>query len=429
MNDPKIPSTGKPGNTEARDVPISYSWRAGGEWLERIGLRPGNGDIERATAAIVLQARVVAHLTPDACISHSRRRDHYSEARRYNGTAFSYATVPPAIDMLADCGWLQVWKAPPGHRSKGRQSTHRATSALVEALPIDLITPQLRIEPGELIRLKDGKGDAARLVPYNDTAATRTMRRELQAFNEALRGQTVRLDHPDARADGPAIRCQGVTFLPQQIECYRVFSRGSFNAGGRLYGPAIQSLPKATRDAITINGERTTEPDFKQLNPQIAYIAVGRPDMADEIERSERNRPGDAYWIPGWERTLCKRAFNALVCADSERSATMAIAGLAEMPGETPAHKMASAARLIRDIKRLHRVLADAGLFHSGVGLRLQRIDSDLTADVLRRTLLEGVPVQPIHDGFRTPERHAGTVLEAMAAARHAVKTTYAGGI
>ena len=429
MNATNLPACPPAINGAGRDFPISFNWRAGGDWLARIGLTPGNSDVDRATAAIVLQARLVAHLAPDAAISHSRRKAHYHDARRYNGTAFTFSTVPAAIDALAYAGWLDVWKAPPGNRSKGRQSTHKATAALVEAVPIDLITPRLSFDPGELVRLKDGKGDAARLVPYQDTAATRDMRQELRRFNEALRCQTVRLDHPEARADGPAMRCQGVAFMPQQTDCYRVFSRGSFNAGGRLYGPSVQSLPKATRDALTINGERTVEPDFKQLNPQVAYVAIGRPDMADAIERSERNRPGDAYFLPDWPRDLAKRAFNALVCAESERSAVQAIAAMPACPGNTPAEKTEKAARLIRDLKRMHRPLADAGLFHSGVGLKLQRIDSDLTADVLRRTLLEGVPVQPIHDGFRTPKRHAGTVLEAMEAARAAMKTRYAAGI
>lgn len=430
LNAPKVSNTSTAGNAYGgRDVPISYSWRAGGDWLACIGLSPGNSDFDKALAAIALQARLVAHLAPDSAISHSRRRDHYSEARRYNGTPYTYATVPAAIDMLADAGWLEVWKAPPGRHSTGRQSTHKATAALVEAVPIDLLTPRLTFDPGELIRLKDGKGDAARLMRYSDTGATRAMRQELRRFNEALRCQTVRLEHPEARADGPAIRCEGVTFLPQRRDCYRVFSRGTFKEGGRLYGPAVQSLPKPMRDAVTINGERTAEPDFKQLNPQVAYIAIGRPDLADAIERSERNRTGDAYFLPNWDRDLAKRAFNACVCAESERSAVQAIAAMPACPGNTPAEKTAKAARLIRDLKRMHSPLADAGLFHSGAGLRLQRIDSDLTADVLRRTLLEGVPVQPIHDGFRTPERHAGAVLEAMESARAAMKTRYAAGI
>lgn len=429
MTAANIPTPADPGNEQTRDVPISFSWRAGGDWQACIGLPDAGDELTKAKAAIALQARLVAHLAPEACISHSRTRDHYSDARRYNGTAFTYATVPVAIDQLAEAGWLDVWRAPPGHRSKGRQSTHRATAAMVQAVPIDLVTPKLRLARGELIRLKDGKGDAARLAPYSDTAATRSMRREMQAFNEALGCQTVQLEHPGARRNGPAIKCGESTFLPQQRDLYRVFSRRSFAQGGRLYGPWIQNVPKEMRDRLTINGEATAEPDFKQLNPQIAYIAIGRSDIADEIERSERNRPGDAYWQPDWDRSLCKRAFNALVCAESERSAVLAIAALPNMPGETASQKQAKAAQLVREMKRTHRPLADAGIFHSGLGLRLQRIDSDLTADVLRRTLLKGVPVQPIHDSFRCPKRLAGVVQEAMETARAGLKTAYAGGI
>ncbi len=429
MTSRNISTPDSAGNAQSRDVPISYNWCAGGDWLACIGLSDADDDLTKAKAAIALQARLVAHLAPDACISHSRRRDHYSDSRRYNGTTFSFATVPPAIDGLAGAGWLDVRKAPPGNRSAGRQSTHWATPALVQAVPLDLITPKLQLVTGELIRLKDGKGDAARLAPYTDTVATRSMRKEMQGLNEALGCQTVQLEHPGARRDGPAIKCGESTFLPQQREACRIFARGSFTQGGRLYGPWIQNVPKEMRDSLTINGEATAEPDFKQLNPQIAYIAIGRSDIADKIERSERNRPGDAYWLPGWDRPLCKRAFNALVCAETERSAVLAIAALPNMPGETPGQKQLRAAQLVREMKRVHRPLTDAGVFHSGLGLRLQRIDSDLTADVLRRTLLRGVPVQPIHDSFRCPKRLAGVVQEAMEAARASLKTAYAGGI
>ena len=50
-----------------------------------------------------------------------------------------------------------------------------------------------------------------------------------------------------------------------------------------------------------------------------------------------------------------------------------------------------------------------------GVGLRLQRIDSDLVMSVLNRLTERGVPCLPVHDSFIVAkEDHEGLLKEAM---------------
>ena len=60
-----------------------------------------------------------------------------------------------------------------------------------------------------------------------------------------------------------------------QVVFQRKFNRQSFDCLGRLYCGAIQTLRKATRATILLNGEETAEPDFKGLHPRLLYAAEG----------------------------------------------------------------------------------------------------------------------------------------------------------
>jgi len=114
--------------------------------------------------------------------------------------------------------------------------------------------------------------------------------------------------------------------------------------------------------------------------------------------------------LDGWERPLAKKAFNILINADDEDAAVRAV--MQEIGGQGARKK---AERLIADIKQRHQPIAK--YFHSGEGLRLQRIDSNMAEQVLKNMLSHGVVVLPIHDSFVTPERYEGAVKEEMEAA------------
>ncbi|MEA1946320.1 MAG: hypothetical protein U9N83_03335, partial [Thermodesulfobacteriota bacterium] len=56
---------------------------------------------------------------------------------------------------------------------------------------------------------------------------------------------------------------------------HRVFSRKSFNFGGRTYGALHQNLPKQMRPHIYINGEKTTEVDYSGFHIRMLYHMEG----------------------------------------------------------------------------------------------------------------------------------------------------------
>jgi hypothetical protein len=61
-------------------------------------------------------------------------------------------------------------------------------------------------------------------------------------------------------------------------------------------------------------------------------------------------------------------------------------------------------AHLIDTLKRRNPTIADA--LHADQGVRLMRIDSDITIRAMRRCADAGIPVLPVHDAMITPARH-----------------------
>jgi hypothetical protein len=84
-------------------------------------------------------------------------------------------------------------------------------------------------------------------------------------------------------------------------------------------------------------------------------------------------------------------------------------------PGSQEA--IAAAARLIDDVKRVHRSIAWA--FHADKGAELMNIDSDLAETVMHLMLRQGVVVLPVHDSFLVPASKAERLEEAMLKAAH----------
>jgi hypothetical protein len=175
----------------------------------------------------------------------------------------------------------------------------------------------------------------------------------------------------------------------------RVFSRASFDMGGRAYGP-WQSLPARHRAMMLVNGEPTLEPDFTALHPTMIYALRGL------------RLAGDPYETAEFPRDHGKAALNIALNAKSYASARAAIAHDLKLD-------MASATKLLAAITSKHRAVSD--LFFSDAGVRLMRIDSDIALTAVSNCQLKGIQALPVHDSLIVARRHAGQVAEIMEAA------------
>ena len=61
----------------------------------------------------------------------------------------------------------------------------------------------------------------------------------------------------------------------------RIFSKGSFELGGRLYAP-IQNYTKQTRKYFYLNGEPTIEIDYSCIHPHMLYHGEGLEFDSDD---------------------------------------------------------------------------------------------------------------------------------------------------
>ena len=178
-----------------------------------------------------------------------------------------------------------------------------------------------------------------------------------------------------------------------QTMLHRVFNGGSFALGGRFYGAAWQQLPKAWRARILIDGEPVAELDYGSLHPRLAH------HLLEGVEA-----PEDCYAGIPVAREIAKRAVSALLNMDdgTTRAPKWFRVEEAGMPWTGLVGHAARA---------LPRIAHHLG---TGLGLRLQRVDSDIAAAVMLRFAERGVPCLGVHDSFLVARRHAEELAGVM---------------
>lgn len=268
-------------------------------------------------------------------------------------------------------------------------------------------------EPRSVISLRDNDGIGVRFEVTPDIAK---MSNDIVQYNEYLSDHVVQLFKPDSeypeilkavesklhergqRRDYSRTRSQ--MLHREQSGLYRVFNRATFECGGRHYGGYWQNLPRAYRPFLTINGHPTVELDFKSLHPTMIYHRVGLKLDRDPYELED---------LPIEFRETVKKAFMALLNA-TDRSRRLRSIEKLPMP-----HGW-NARRLIEAIERAHEPIRD--VFRSDTGVKLQRLDSDIAAIVMKRMReAHNALALPVHDSFIVTEDQESNLLVEMKAA------------
>lgn len=178
---------------------------------------------------------------------------------------------------------------------------------------------------------------------------------------------------------------------------HRIFSE-RWEHGGRIYGGWWMHVPKEERQHIRIDGETVTEWDYGRLHPSLLYLREG---LVLDF---------DPYCVPGVEgpriRELGKQTFQRLINRMKLTPMRAAKGNLEMLP-----QGMLFARYLSLYASRLSPI---AKWFNTGVGMSLQREDSDLAAAILERMEAQGIVTLPIHDSFIVQDRHGDTLREEM---------------
>lgn len=211
-------------------------------------------------------------------------------------------------------------------------------------------------------------------IDYEDTDETNRMRDELRLYNDFM------AQHRVVDATGQR----------HSTHLARIFSQRDFRKGGRFYRASYQQLGKPDRAKLTIDGEAVAELDFASMHPTMLYLRAGLEP------------PEDAYVKDGFDRGILKRVFNVALNASTPWSACRAVARSLRESGHAEPER--TARRYIEAMPELYPEFA--GHLFTGVGLDLQRLDSDIAAMVMADCMKGGIAVLVMHDSFLVNRSH-----------------------
>ena len=224
------------------------------------------------------------------------RSGYYSENPQYRDPQLTFRQVKNVFDALIAMRQIEVTRD--GYYDKvrmdGSLTYFVARDELLERLqnleghPAILLRTDLN---SECILLRHTIEGRLQLVDYEETAQTEKYRTNLQKINTCYSKHWADLKIKDSE----------ILVLENKLNAHennypidlssrtltRIFSNGSFKEGGRFYKGWWQNVPSKYRKHITLDGQKTEEYDFSQLNPQMIYFAfnkeLGSEDAYDRV--------------------------------------------------------------------------------------------------------------------------------------------------
>ena len=320
-----------------------------------------------------------------------RRSNWYSETPQYRDPNLTYKQAIAAYDGMVATDLIRVVKDGYLDRDTGRSDVTKviATDKLLQVLegldgnPFKEVKPDLE---AEYILLRDRVNGQRVLVPYEPDRNTNEMRHRLGIINRCLAKHwpDLRIKDDDYEELQERLRLDKdkspIDFSKRILT--RIFSNGRFDHGGRFYRAWWHNVPSEYRKYITMDGKRTCEYDYSQLNPHMVYFLKGEK-LGDE----------DAYdcVFDGEHRDIVKEAFNAMIQASSDLTHKPRKLDLGEVDFDWATLKQA--------ILDAHKPIAD--VFFQGHGNHLQYIDSCIAENVMLNFIKsQDAPVLPVHDSF-----------------------------
>lgn len=250
------------------------------------------------------------------------------------------------------------------------------------------------------------RNDKLSLVEFKLTPEVKRMIKVVEGYNLLM--QDVVIEDPSG-------------MILQPLESCRIFCHGTFDRGGRFYyrGKSPQQMSQEERLKLTINGEAVSELDFKAIHIAIIDLDGGRPWSRPDrdpyyllnyswvlFDEKWAEAVGDSY-VSKVLRNIIKKAFVVALNAENEAVAKYVLKDLAtnDTEGLMEGVEEICIDGLITELKNYHPSF-EPSLF-SGIGTRLQRIDSDIAEKVLVSCTEAKIPVICIHDSFIVQSRYS----------------------
>ena len=401
-----------------------HNWLATGKLKRRL---KGNDLIKlRYSVECILRdcIAVVLHRRQKGEASIHLGQHHYG-ANRPDKLLTYKITKERAFAGLIELGYINVTRK--GYHDKiGRKdgtSTSMLTRFVAKDKLLDLFTdeenrvfpaivPQY-VDPEPIkitVKEKDSKGVFRKHslpVPINEV--THQMISNIAMINRALAKHWYDLEIPDNELSQLQKRLAGDFENPRlvrfdQRSVHRVFNDAECITGGRFYGGWWQNIPKEYQRHLIINRKPIIELDYSNQHPTILYASENavRPDdcysgiiQAKTFPRGKTSKD---------LRNMIKQSFNAMLNAKKV---------LRNAPGGAKPSDFGLKWKEVSEaIVKFHAPIAHH--FYTGVGLKLQRIDSDIAEMVMLHFVKNGIAILPLHDSFIMHHGYENELREQM---------------
>lgn len=379
------------------------------EQLQRLFTVKGPKGVQEACSCIIANA-ILAHWQ-GARVFYSRDHTFYAAVRAGTPLWFSRRAIVAAIDQLVACGLIKEWRTSPSAGARYR-SRLAATQKLIEAIGLDNVSAILwQRPPPVILRCRADRRNLKPTDVLNDQELAELcfIAHDVEEHNRFLSDYKISFP-PEVAEIVPTgfVKVVGTYVTPWCRYYYRVFNE-DLRHGGRWYGPFWQNVPSGVRPKLLIDGEPVVEVDFAACQLRFMFACVGLPDPLDGQIRGI-DPTSDLYNINGLARDVVKSAVLIMTNAGSPEAARRALS--AKLTSQLRRNRSREAARVLAAVQAHFPTLAP--LWCSGMGLRLQRVDSDLCAQVQREMRAQGIPVLSVHDSFITPRAAEQELRAAM---------------
>ena len=194
----------------------------------------------------------------------------------------------------------------------------------------------------------------------------------------------------------------------RELECrlYRVFNDESFSKGGRFFGAEYQQLKKEDRLLIQIDNSPVTEVDFKGLHLNMLYNFEGIDFEGDPYTKINSNPE---------LRPLLKKVALIAINAETKQQAINALNY--ELLKDYDLYQIKKrynlkTNELFSKFEDAHPTISK--YLRSGVGIKLQNVDSRIAESVLKYFTKKEIPCLCVHDSFLVDEKYEDELCDVM---------------
>jgi hypothetical protein len=308
----------------------------------------------------------------DGYISY-RRGKH---AKEYKTKKYSASNISKAVDFLSSHGFVENKR---GYFFKKEENWNPSQMRCLPKLrklfyEYGIKQHEIIIKPkNNIIILRDEDRND---IPFADTDPVKSKRDNLKKFNEFLSEHRI---------------IQSNDFTVHHKSMHRVFNI-DFKQGGRFYGDRWRQMSLNERLSLKIDDFPVVECDFDAFHPTILYALNGIQYNGDPYELRQYSTEC---------RAISKKALLMFMNTGDPETTRKSIQWEINKKKLKKPAELSNLKTFIDALVDKHEAIKNH--FNKSLGLRLQRLDSDICDDIHMHFYRRGIPVLSVHDSFIIP--------------------------